>query len=245
MPPKGWRKNGEASSQPHTRLEPTLIEEILFPKGTIQKLAKLAMPDDSMLGKDSLTALQRGATVFVLHLLFQAREILKQHDRKNVSEDDILRGLERAGFQRFVPDIEFRTAAWDEKRRQKKAAGSQPVVLAPLTTALDEVNGEGQRDEQKDHGTKMVKTEAGAVAVDSGSTDDEDGEADDDVMEIDGNDVDGNNDDEVEIIDDDDDDDNDNDESSIVKPSDVEVVEDLGGPEADADGNDDDASDDE
>lgn len=226
MPPKGWRKNGEAVNPPHVRQEPTLIDEILFPKGTVQKLAKLAMPEDAMLAKDSLTAIQRSATVFVLHLLFQAREILKLQDRKNVSEDDILRGLEKAGLLQFVPDIEFRTAAWDEKRRQKKA-GAPSAVLAPqATTETTEVNTEA-------NGTKKIKTELGAVARETASTDDEDdvdaNDDEDDDMEVDEEVKEEDN--EVVEIDDDEEEEEEEEEEVKVKPSDVEVVADLGSAE--------------
>ena len=87
------------------------IDDILFPRTTIQKLAKNIVSDDEnnvgqmTIAKDSLLALQRSATVFVSHLLFQAKQISKEANRKTVSAQDMLAALERAEFSGFIPEV--------------------------------------------------------------------------------------------------------------------------------------------
>ncbi|EGW33596.1 uncharacterized protein SPAPADRAFT_60934 [Spathaspora passalidarum NRRL Y-27907] len=122
MPPKGWRKNAEGQyPQPNKDTELISIDEILFPKSTIQKLAKTMIADDNMLlAKDSSLALQRSATVFVSHLLFHARAISKQNGRKTVSSQDMLAAVERAEFSGFIPEIKTRLANYEEMLSVKK-----------------------------------------------------------------------------------------------------------------------------
>lgn len=134
MPPKGWRKNAEGKfPQGHKDSEFVSIDEILFPKSVIQKLAKnIVQSDDGnmIISKDSLTALQRSATVFVSHLMFHARHIAKNADRKTVNSADILQALEKAELMGFVPEVQLKLAAFEHnaeiKKKQKaeaKAAG--------------------------------------------------------------------------------------------------------------------------
>ena len=47
------------------------IEDILFPKATVNKLARAILPEGGLISKDSSTALQRSSTVFVSYLLVQ------------------------------------------------------------------------------------------------------------------------------------------------------------------------------
>lgn len=45
------------------------IDDILFPRATVNRLAKAILADGGLISKDSSIALQRSATVFVSHLL--------------------------------------------------------------------------------------------------------------------------------------------------------------------------------
>ncbi|EGV66006.1 DNA polymerase epsilon noncatalytic subunit [Yamadazyma tenuis] len=129
MPPKGWRKNPDGSyPQPNREAEITSIDEILFPRSIIQRLAKdiLNSNDANMsMAKDSLIALQRSATVFVSHVMFHARAISKASDRKTVNAQDILAALEAAEYSGFVPEIKHKLASFEaavEVRKSEKAA---------------------------------------------------------------------------------------------------------------------------
>lgn len=135
MPPKGWRKNAEGKfPQGHKDSEFVSIDDILFPKSVIQKLAKSIVQSEDgnmIISKDSLTALQRSATVFVSHLMFHARQVAKNADRKTVNALDILQALEKAELMGFVPEVQLKLATFEHnaevKKKQKaeaKAAGN-------------------------------------------------------------------------------------------------------------------------
>lgn len=128
MPPKGWRKNAEGkfpSAQKES--EPVSIDSLLFPKSVVAKLAKnITQADDAnmILSKDSLTAVQRSATVFVSHLLFHAREVANDAQRKNANAQDIIQALERAELGGFIPEIKQKLTQYElnvEAGRKLKA----------------------------------------------------------------------------------------------------------------------------
>lgn len=132
MPPKGWRKNGESTQIPKDA-EFVSIDEILFPRLTIQKLAKgILAPaesgnsDNMSLAKDSLIAVQRAATVFVSHLMFHARKVAKDTGRKNVNSQDILQALERADLAGFLPEIKQKLSTFESGAEAKKKLRAEP-----------------------------------------------------------------------------------------------------------------------
>lgn len=90
MPPKGWRKDAQGNYPTTSYIkeqENITIQDLLFPKSTIVNLAR-EVPQQSgkklLINKDASLALQRGATVFVNHLLLFAREIAKSQDKKKL-----------------------------------------------------------------------------------------------------------------------------------------------------------------
>lgn len=140
MPPKGWRKNREGKfPQNNKDTEVVSIDEILFPKSTVAKLAKeITSTDDSnmILSKDLLVAIQRAATVFVSHLLYHARNIAKDSDRKNINAQDVLLALEKAEFLGFVPEVKQKLSGHERSTNAKKAKKGE--VKAQAADALED-----------------------------------------------------------------------------------------------------------
>ena len=133
MPPKGWKKNAEQNGGhlPHKERELVSIDEILFPRATLQKLAKSIIQDDDaqnnmILAKDSLLALQRSSTVFVSYLLFYAKQIANETGRKTVNAQDMMGALERAEFGGFVPEIKEKLAAFETSSKTKPKVAKKP-----------------------------------------------------------------------------------------------------------------------
>ncbi|KAI5953873.1 DPB4 [Candida margitis] len=125
MPPKGWKKNADPSEQPFRDTEPVSIDDILFPRTTISKLAKSITSDEDnqnnmTLAKDSLLALQRSATVFVSYMLFHAKQVSKATGRKTVTAQDIMAALERAEFAGFLPEVKQRLGEFESLAKAKK-----------------------------------------------------------------------------------------------------------------------------
>ncbi|KAG5417003.1 DPB4 [Candida metapsilosis] len=125
MPPKGWKKNADPSEQPFRDTDPVSIDDILFPRSTISKLARsITLDEDNQnnmtLAKDSLLALQRSATVFVSYMLFHAKQVSKASGRKTVTAQDIMSALERAEFAGFLPEVKQRLGEFESMAKAKK-----------------------------------------------------------------------------------------------------------------------------
>lgn len=198
MPPKGWKKHHEPSLL-HEEVDLVSIDDILFPRATIQKSIRAILDGDESdkmtISKDSLIAIQRAATVFVSHLQFHARLLAKFSNRKNVYASDILAGLENAGFAGFVPRVKQLLAAYEEdvsNTRRKKAEekelastqgqsnGEEPAIKKVKVEGLkqkqkqtaDNADGSASEDEQED-------AEDTVEADDDGLVEEEDGDEED------------------------------------------------------------------
>lgn len=176
MPPKGWRKNQQGKFPQNPKdTELVSIDEILFPKSTIAKLAKQITSGENdanmILSKDSLVALQRAATVFVSHLLFHARNLAKDADRKNFNAQDVLHALEKAEFMGFVPEVKQKLATFERNSEAKKLKKADTKAQVPIS--LDE--GPAAK-KLKDNTLKSVDS-----TVDPGDETAQDEEEDDDA----------------------------------------------------------------
>lgn len=133
------------------------IDEILFPRSTVQKLAKsiltptdgqaATMPAENMsLTKDSLIAVQRSATVFVSHLMFHAQQTARDLGRKNVNSQDILHALERADLAGFVPEVKQKLSTFEADADAKKKQKSDAKDAAAAASTTDEPAAKKRRD---------------------------------------------------------------------------------------------------
>lgn len=145
MPPKGWKKNTEGHSPSNGKdAEPVSIDDILFPRSITLRLAKSVInssdgdnsSSNMLLAKDSVLALQRSATVFVSHILFQAREFAKSQNRKTVNTHDIINALEKAELKGFVPGIKQKLDIY-EKMMQQKRQESNSMTKATSGSTLE------------------------------------------------------------------------------------------------------------
>lgn len=191
MPPKGWRKNTEGQyPQPNKDQDLVSIDEILFPRATVQKLAKNIMnasndegASNMILAKDSMIALQRSSTVFVSHLMFQARQISKDEGRKTINAQDILGALEKAEFSGFIPEVKQKLSIFESNialrkkhKAEKKVSKPEGVDTSPLNKRL------------KDNDEQIIQRD-NSVGMDDGH----EAESDDDITEEVANDEDMNN----------------------------------------------------
>lgn len=163
MPPKGWRKNAEGQYPQPTRPTLVSIDDILFPKSTVQKLAKEMVQDESsnmIISKDSLLALQRSATVFVSHVLFHARQHSKAGLRKTVNVQDIYGALEDAEFSGFLPDIKQRLAAFEERKKLEKDSKQEERGEDNVKMEEDGEDGKVENAEQEEKVNPAEKNES-------------------------------------------------------------------------------------
>ncbi|OBA24155.1 histone-fold-containing protein, partial [Metschnikowia bicuspidata var. bicuspidata NRRL YB-4993] len=187
MPPKGWRKYGDSTQFPKDA-ELVSIDEILFPRSTVQKLAKgilnaadetseNGLGDNMGLTKDSLVAVQRSATVFVSHILFYARQTARDFGRKNVNSQDILTALERADLAGFAPEIKHKLSTFESDVEAKKKLKAEAKEAAP-------VEGPVPKKMRDNASNRVLKTGAEEEETEDDDDDIEDAEEDMERSEI-------------------------------------------------------------
>lgn len=156
MPPKGWRKNQEGSHPVHTKERDQIsIDDILFPKATVTRLAKGVLPQKTMLSKDSTTAIQRSATAFVSYLLVSARQNAKFYDRKTINPQDVLAALKECEFGNFTEHVQTELDSFQEKKEQAKLLKKQNQQQEQSATG----NPEGEEEEQQQQQTGNADAE--------------------------------------------------------------------------------------
>lgn len=168
MPPKGWRKNAEGAYPATSKERDSIsIDDILFPKATVNRLARAIIPDGGIISKDSSTAIQRSATVFVSYLLVHARQNAKRYDRKTIGPQDVLAALEQSEFSSFIPSVQQELDIYQahkdvlkQKRREEKekaAAVSKeqealnPILSAPETQLNQETQPAPEPQQESSH----------------------------------------------------------------------------------------------
>ncbi|KAK6461065.1 DNA polymerase epsilon subunit D [Scheffersomyces coipomensis] len=183
MPPKGWRKNADGQyPQPAKDSELISIDEILFPRSTVLKLAKGIINEEDgsnnmIIAKDALIAIQRSATVFVSHVMFHANQSSKAESRKTVNTQDILTALDRAEFSGFIPEVKENLAVYEHNQAIKKKQ-----KLDIKNKAIKE--GEHATESPESSSKKLKDNTEKAVAVNGKAEDDEDEVEDDSDVEI-------------------------------------------------------------
>ncbi|KAH3678424.1 hypothetical protein WICMUC_001441 [Wickerhamomyces mucosus] len=186
MPPKGWRKNTEGSHPVSTKERDQIsIDDILFPRATVTRIARSALTDGGLISKDSALAIQRSATVFVSYLLVSARQNTKKFDRKVVGPQDIIAALENTEFASFIPHIQtqldkfqIQKEIYNHKKREKYAAerSAKEKENAGNDTVDDNDNEKkrvGQKESDDDENSNNDKDEDQEEAEDEDESDDE------------------------------------------------------------------------
>lgn len=185
MPPKGWRKNADGTYPVITKdQELTSIDEILFPKSLVQKVAKTMLESDNLIAKDCVTALQRSATVFVSHLMFHANLVSKSQDRKTVNAQDIIAALGKAGYGSFETEVKRKVALYEreiKEKKQRKAEKEGQGDNDDIKRLGGDIKGDSQSDSDKD--TNEEEDEQDIVEVDDINEDENQEEHQDENVE--------------------------------------------------------------
>ena len=129
MPVKGSKKpQGDVNPNQSKEHDTISIDDILFPRSSIQKLAKNIIQNDGdeqgssnmIMARESLTALQRSATVFVSYLMFNARLVSREQGKKTVGSQDIINSIERIDFSGFVPQVKLKIINLETRKESQK-----------------------------------------------------------------------------------------------------------------------------
>ncbi|KAL9029737.1 MAG: hypothetical protein Q9196_002058 [Gyalolechia fulgens] len=90
------------------------IEDLSLPRSMVQRLAKGVLPPNTQIQKDAITAMSKGATVFVNHIADKANEITLSTNRKTISPNAVLEALAECEFADFLPRVEAELKRFNE-----------------------------------------------------------------------------------------------------------------------------------
>ncbi|KAL8835302.1 MAG: hypothetical protein Q9170_003388 [Blastenia crenularia] len=121
------------------------IEDLSLPRSMVQRLAKGVLPSNTQIQKDAITAMSKGATVFVNHIADKANEITLSTSRKTISPNAVLEALAECEFADFLPRVEA-----ELKRFNEIATGKRNEYRRKVKEK--EMGGVGNAEESKDEG---------------------------------------------------------------------------------------------
>ncbi|KLO10366.1 histone-fold-containing protein [Schizopora paradoxa] len=152
------------------------IENYELPKSLVTRIAKSAIPENSKLQKDMVTALVQGSTVFINYLAATAHDIATSRQHKSVSASDVLKALESLQFVDMVDKIQEELKVYRELQKSGKKSGRGGESAS---TAKSKGKGKEKMvvDDQQSHEETENTTQHGAG--------DADGDGDQEMLDVD------------------------------------------------------------
>ncbi|QPG74276.1 hypothetical protein FOA43_001601 [Brettanomyces nanus] len=163
MPAKGWRKDEQESNLETVMANQKVsIDSILFPKSTVNKLAKQVLQKESpdanpmILSKDSQTVIQRSSVVFINYIYHTAKQDIKLKGRKVVNAEDIINAMETTNFNSFFPILHEELDKFNMRKELKKREKSDKQKTAKAK-ADEEVEVITDEEDVNDNTNKRIK----------------------------------------------------------------------------------------
>lgn len=162
MPPKGHKKTADGDFRPVNSAGNTIeakqkysIDDLLYPKSTIKNLAKETLPDDAIISKDALTAIQRAATLFVSYMASHGNASAEAGGRKKITPQDVFEALKDADLAQFVPGVTQSVNEYEQEVVQRK---KDKVVR--VQDDQDHISSsESETEATEEEGNKRVRTD--------------------------------------------------------------------------------------
>ncbi|KAF8474703.1 histone-fold-containing protein, partial [Kalaharituber pfeilii] len=83
----------------------------VLPRSIVTRLAKGVLPQNTVIQKDAVLALTKGATVFINYLCTTANENAAKNNKKNINPKDILEAISHLELDEFRPRLEAELAS--------------------------------------------------------------------------------------------------------------------------------------
>ncbi|AOW00284.1 DNA polymerase epsilon subunit D [Yarrowia lipolytica] len=162
MPPKGHKKTADGDFRPVNSAGNTIqakqkysIDDLLYPKSTIKNLAKETLPDDAIISKDALTAIQRAATLFVSYMASHGNASAEAGGRKKITPQDVFVALKDVDLAQFVPSVTQSVNEFEQEVAQRK---KDKVVRAQ--DDQDHISSsESETEATEEEGNKRIRTD--------------------------------------------------------------------------------------
>ncbi|KZV61756.1 hypothetical protein PENSPDRAFT_693127 [Peniophora sp. CONT] len=93
-------------------------------RAVVHRIARDAAPEGTKLTRDAVTAITKGASVFMPYIYFMAEDTALEKQRKSIQPSDIYKALEKIGLGDIVPGIQTELKTYEEL--QRKATKAKP-----------------------------------------------------------------------------------------------------------------------
>ncbi|KAL5501175.1 hypothetical protein ACEPAH_9562 [Sanghuangporus vaninii] len=165
------------------------IDYYELPKALVQRIARSSIPESSKLQKETVTALQKGSTVFINYLAgltspHSAHDIATSRQHKTVSASDVLKALEVIQFGDMVEPLQHELQIFRENAKNPRKSSSSAHKSASATSgagAGDSVSARSkppsnlspkakgkERASEGGHGPSPLSTSVSAADVTAG-----------------------------------------------------------------------------
>ncbi|KAL8682203.1 MAG: hypothetical protein Q9186_001741 [Xanthomendoza sp. 1 TL-2023] len=150
----------------------------------VQRLAKGVLPPNTIIQKDAVLAMCKGATVFVNHIADKANELTLASNRKTITPGTTLDALADCEFDAFLPRVKAELAKFEEiaagkrneyRRKIKEkdtgvngADGGEKINGAVHGDANGEAKEGEEQEEGEERARKRVRREEGFEEVEAG-----------------------------------------------------------------------------
>ncbi|KAL5521920.1 hypothetical protein ACEPAF_1774 [Sanghuangporus sanghuang] len=112
------------------------IDYYELPKALVQRIAKSSIPESSKLQKETVTALQKGSTVFINYLAATAHDIATSRQHKTVSASDVLKALEVIQFGDMVEPLQHELQIFRENAKNPRKSSSSAHKSASAASGV-------------------------------------------------------------------------------------------------------------
>ncbi|KAL9007164.1 MAG: hypothetical protein Q9188_000098 [Gyalolechia gomerana] len=158
---------------PAKEKEGVSIEDLSLPRSMVQRLAKGVLPPNTQIQKDAITAMSKGATVFVNHIADKANEITLSTNRKTISPNAVLEALAECEFADFLPRVEAELKRFNEiatgkrneyrrKVKEKEMGGSDAANTENKDGGVRNGDMDREEDGGEERASKRVRREEGS-----------------------------------------------------------------------------------
>ncbi|TGZ85026.1 histone-fold-containing protein [Ascodesmis nigricans] len=199
MPPKTPTTTAtkkKAAPKPKKPADIVPIEDLLLPRSLIAKIVKSVLPEKGAVQREAVTAIQEAATVFVSYVMATANEHAKSGGRKAITVKDLLESLGKLEYGSFVPRLEAELekaeaiASRIAKRKKEKSDDTAQVNTASLEDESGRTPKRPRGDESQATVPLSQSGDHGEESSDSDEAEEAEAEDVDEVLEVSGEDAD-------------------------------------------------------
>ncbi|KAF2761823.1 histone-fold-containing protein [Pseudovirgaria hyperparasitica] len=135
MPPRKSNASTVPDEGNSSMVDGISIDDLGLPKSMVQRLARGALPPNTVVQKDAILAIQKSATVFISYLASHANELTMRSNKKTIQPQDVLNALHAIEFERFAARLDeehtkFATIQTEKRNSYRRKVKEEKIAAA-------------------------------------------------------------------------------------------------------------------